>query len=121
MTGFEDQRAQLELNLALFKEYQPAVDEAALAQARFSDALAITKPVTDDLFDSLLSVVEGTKTAEEAFADFLRNIASMLFEAAKSIIAQYLAIGYARLFAFPGSSAGPPAPDIQSGAGFGFG
>jgi len=119
--ALEDQRAQLELNLALFKEYQPAVDEAALAQARFSDALAITKPVTDDLFDSLLSVVEGTKSAEEAFADFLRNIASMLFEAAKSIIAQYLAIGYARLFAFPGSSAGPVAPDVQSGAGFGLG
>ncbi len=119
--ALEDQRAQLELNLALFKEYQPAVDEAALAQARFSDALAITKPVTDDLFDSLLSVVEGTKTAEEAFADFLRNIASMLFQAAKSIIAQYLAIGYARLFAFPGSSAGPVAPDVQSGAGFGLG
>jgi len=119
--ALEDQRAQLELNLALFKEYQPAVDEAALAQARFSDALAITKPVTDNLFDSLLSVVEGTKTAEEAFADFLRNIASMLFSAAKSIIAQYLAIGYARLFAFPGSSAGPVAPDVQSGAGFGLG
>ena len=32
--ALEDQRAQLELNLALFKEYQPAVDEAALAQAR---------------------------------------------------------------------------------------
>ena len=118
--ALEDQRAQLELNLALFKEYQPAVDEAALAQARFSDALAITKPVTDNLFDSLLSVVEGTKSAEEAFADFLRNIASMLFEAAKTIIAQYLAIGYARLFAFPGSSAGPVAPDVQSGAGFGL-
>ena len=119
--ALEDQRAQLELNLALFKEYQPSVDQAALAQARFSDALAITKPVTDDLFDSLLSVVEGTKTAEQAFADFLRSIASILFSAAKSIIAQYLAIGYARLFAFPGSSAGPPAPDIQSGAGFGLG
>jgi len=119
--ALEDQRAQLELNLALFKEYQPAVDEAALAQARFSDALAITKPVTDNLFDSLLSVVEGTKTAEQAFADFLRSIASILFSAAKSIIAQYLAIGYARLFAFPGSSAGPVAPDVQSGAGFGLG
>ena len=118
--ALEDQRAQLELNLALFKEYQPSVDQAALAQARFSDALAITKPVTDDLFDSLLSVVEGTKTAEQAFADFLRSIASILFSAAKSIIAQYLAIGYARLFAFPGSSAGPPAPDIQSGKIFGL-
>ena len=75
--ALEDQRAQLELNLALFKEYQPAVDEAALAQARFSDAF-ITKPVTDSLFDSLVEVVEGMlKTAEQAFADFLRSIASM--------------------------------------------
>ena len=101
--ALEDQRAQLELNLALFKEYQPAVDEAALAQARFSDALAITKPVTDDLFDSLLAVVEGTKTAEQAFADFLRSIASMLMDAAKQMIATYIAIGVARAFAGMGS------------------
>ena len=85
--------------MALFKEYQPAVDEAALAQARFSDALAVTNPVTDSLFDSLVSVVEGTKTAEQAFADFLRSIASMLADAAKQMIATYIAIGIARMFA----------------------
>ena len=117
--ALEDQRAQLELNLALFKEYQPAVDEAALAQARFSDALAVTKPVTDSLFDSLVSVVEGTKTAEQAFADFLRSIASMLADAAKQMIATYIAIGIARMFAgVPAKSS--PAPDIQTGAGFGL-
>ena len=102
--ALEDQRAQLELNLALFQKYQPAVDAAALAQARFNDAMAITVPVTDSLFDSLLAVVEGTKTAEQAFADFLRSIASMLADAAKQIIATYIAIGIARMFAgVPGS------------------
>ena len=97
--ALEDQRAKLELNLEMFEKYQPAVDEAALAQARFSDALAITVPVTDSLFDSLIAVVEGTKTAEQAFADFLRSIASMLMDAAKQMIATYIAIGIARMFA----------------------
>ena len=115
--ALEDQRAQLELNLALFKEYQPAVDEAALAQARFSDALAITKPVTDSLFDSLISVVEGTKTAEQAFADFLRGIADMLFAAAKQIIATYIAIGIARMFAgIPAAESSAPASKYGSAA-----
>ena len=117
--ALEDQRAQLELSLKLFKEYQPAVDEAALAQARFNDAMAITVPVTDSLLDNLVAVVEGTKSAQQAFADFLRSIASMLMDAAKKMISTYMAIGFARQFAgIPAKSA--PAPDIQSGVGFGL-
>ncbi len=82
-----------------YQRLQPGIDEAALAQARFNDALAITTPLTDSLFDSLVAVVEGTKTAEQAFADFLRSIADMLMQAAKQMIAQYIAIGIARMFA----------------------
>ena len=82
-----------------YERLQPSIDAAAIAQARFTDAMAVTVPVTDSLFDSLIAVVEGTKTAEQAFADFLRSIASMLADAAKQIIAQYIAIGIARLFA----------------------
>ena len=95
----EDQEKKIRNQIAAFKEYQPAIDAAALAQVRFNEAMAITVPVTDSLFDSLLSVVEGTKTAEQAFADFLRSIASMLFDAAKQMIATYIAIGIARMFA----------------------
>ncbi len=103
--GLEDQQRQIKNQIANFKEYQPAIDEAALAQARFTEAMAITVPVTDSLFDSLLAVVDGTKTAEQAFADFLRGIASMLMDAAKQMIATYIAIGIARMFAgVPGSS-----------------
>ena len=106
----EDQEESIRNQIAAFKEYQPAIDAAALAQARFNEAMAITVPVTDAVFDNLLAVVEGTKTAEEAFADFLRSIASMLIDAAKQIIATYLAIGYARLFAgIPASGGGAPA------------
>jgi len=89
----------LERELKLQKELTPARNEAALAQVRFAEAMALTVPVTDSLFDSLVSVVEGTKTAEQAFADFLRSIASMLADAAKQIIATYIAIGIARMFA----------------------
>ena len=104
-----DKKIELENNIARYKEYQPAIDEAALAQARFTEAMALTVPVTDSLFDSLISVVEGTKTAEQAFADFLRSIASMLFDAAKQMIATYIAIGIARMFA------GMSSPQMSSG------
>ncbi len=107
--GLEDQQRQIKNQIANFKEYQPAIDEAALAQARFTEAMAITVPVTDSLFDSLLAVVDGTKTAEQAFADFLRSIASMLMDAAKQMIATYIAIGIARMFA------GMSPPQMSSG------
>ena len=94
----------LERELKLQKELTPARNEAALAQVRFAEAMAITVPVTDAVFDNLLAIAEGTKTAEQAFADFLRSIASMLADAAKQIIATYIAIGIARMFAgVPGS------------------
>tara|TARA_Y100000033_G_scaffold32646_1_gene31200 strand:+ start:552 stop:3335 length:2784 start_codon:yes stop_codon:yes gene_type:complete len=94
-----DKAVELENNIARYKEYQPAIDQAALAQARFNEAMALAVPATDSLFNNLTAVVEGTKTAREAFADFLRDIASLLMDAAKQMIATYIAIGVARLFA----------------------
>ena len=111
-----DKAIALEKDIELYQRLQPAIDESALAQARFNDALAITVPVTDSLFDSLLAVAEGTKTAEQAFADFLRSIASMLVDAAKQMIAQYIAIGVARMFAgFPGVNLGKNPNFFQQG------
>ena len=101
-----DKAVELENQIALYKKYQPAVDEAALAQSRFTEAMALTVPVTNSLFDNLSSVVEGTKTAEQAFADFLRTISDMLMDVAKQMIAQYMAIGIARAFAGMGGGGG---------------
>ena len=101
-----DKKVELENNIARYKEYQPAIDEAALAQARFNEALAIAVPVTDSLFNGLTEVISGTKTAEQAFADFLRSISSMLADAAKQMIATYIAIGVARMFAGMGGGGG---------------
>ena len=112
--ALQDKRIELENNIARYKEYQPAIDEAALAQARFNEALAITTPITNDLLDSITAVVDGTKTAEQAFADFLRSIASMLANAAKQMIATYIAIGVARMFAGVPKMSGGEAIDITA-------
>ena len=113
----------LERELRLFEELQPAKDKAALAQVRFAEAMAITVPVTDSLLDSLVAVVEGTKTAEQAFADFLRSIASLLMDAAKQMIAQYIAIGIARMFAGMGapSKGSTGVPGLEPNSYYGTG
>ena len=120
--ALEDKRIELENNIARYKEYRPAIDEAALSQARFNEALALAAPATDLLVNSLVSVVEGTKTAEQAFADLLRGIASMLLDAAKQMIATYIAIGVARMFAgVPASKGSAGVPGLEPNSYYGTG
>jgi tape measure domain-containing protein len=47
------------------------------------------------------SVAEGAKSAQQVFADFLKSIAQTLLQTAQQMIAQYIAIGIARMFAIP--------------------
>jgi tape measure domain-containing protein len=55
----------------------------------------------------LAEVVTGAKSAKEVFVDFLNGVASALLDAAKKMIAQYIAIGIARMFAgFASSTSG---------------
>jgi hypothetical protein len=71
----------------------------------------------NSMVTGLNSIVEGTKTAEEVFADFLRSVADMLFDAAKQMIATYIAIGVAKMFAGMGS--GSSGADILSTSSLG--
>ena len=93
--------------IELTKQLLPQLDAAEQAQLRFNQALEAVQPITDTvvsgLFTAISAVVEGTKTAEEAFADFLKNIGDMLIQTAAQMIAQYIAIGIAKAFAFGGS------------------
>ena len=97
--GLTEKAEKLKAARDQYELYETQILEATVAQERFSEALALTQPVTDSLFDSLMAVADGTKSAQEAFADFLRSIASMLADTAKQMIAQYIAIGIARMFA----------------------
>jgi len=97
---------QLKRQRDAYLQIETAVLSATVFQEKYNEALALTTPVVDSLFDSLQAVAEGTKTAEQAFADFLRSIADMLMQAAKQMIAQYIAIGIARMFAGMGGTVG---------------
>ena len=100
-----------------FQELQPEIDAAAIKQARFNDAFKVTSPLVDNLVFGLRDVVAGTKTAEEAFADFLNTIANMLLKAAADMIATYIAIGIAKAFAFGTTGTGDAVGVAQSIAG----
>ena len=103
----EKQRQNLQGQLDLYNQLLPQLDAAEQAQLRFNQALEAVQPITDTvvsgLFTAISAVAEGTKTAEQAFADFLRSIGDMLIQAAAQMITQYIAIGIAKAFAFGGS------------------
>lgn len=98
-----------------YKLYQSQVDRAAISQARFSDALAAVSPGVNAIVGGLQDIVAGTKTAQEAFADFLKTVADQLIQTAAIMIAQYIAIGIAKAFAGLGSA--PDAGDAMDGGG----
>lgn len=110
-TALQQQRDRLLDTIAVYKEYQPAIIQARLEQERFNTVLNAVNPVVDNLFNSFTNLIAGTTTAKEAFASFLASIADLLADTAKKMIAQYIAIGIARLFAgVPAGTGGGFAP-----------
>ena len=100
------ERDALQQTKELYEQLQPAQDAAAVAQQRYNEALAVTTPVAESLVNELREVVAGTKSAQEAFADFLRVIAEQFFTLAARMLAQYAALALARNLAFGGTSGG---------------
>jgi hypothetical protein len=87
----------------VWEQMLPQIFAAEQAQLKFNQVLRAATPYAqafaNGLTQGLRDVVAGTKTAEEAFADFLNGIADMLIQTAATMIAQYIAIGIARSFA----------------------
>jgi len=107
--------SRLESRLALTQQLLPQLSAAEQAQLRFNQALQAAQPFADaftsSLFNGLMGVVDGTQTAQEAFAGFLNSIADMLMQTAQQMIAQYLALAVARTFAMGG---GPVSSGINT-------
>ena len=95
----ENQLTSLRQARDLYEELQPRIDAAAIAQARYNDAFNAINPIVQSFTSNLQEVVAGTKSAEQAFADFLKNIADMLVQTAAVMIAKYLAIAAAKALA----------------------
>jgi tape measure domain-containing protein len=98
---------QQEKALQAILEKYPQIGEAANAASNMAT-------------QGVAAMIEGTKTAEQVFADFLKNIADMLLKTAQQMIAQYLAIAAARALAglFGGGSLGG-AGGAADGSAFG--
>jgi hypothetical protein len=96
-------------------------DFIAQATAELNDleglAIRVSQSIGDAVGNSLnegiIGLVEGTTTAEQVFADFLRNIGQILIQEGAKIIATYIAIGIAKAFAGLASSSttGPTGPN----------
>lgn len=91
------------------QQYRAAAQGAAVAreeQRKYNQTLAQVTPGVNALVGGLRAVATGTKSVEETFADFLNTIADQLAQTAAQMIAQFIAIGIARKFAFGGNPAG---------------
>ena len=105
----ETQEAALQ---AVLDKY-PAIGAAADAAATMATS-------------GIAAMIAGTQSAEQVFVEFLSSIADALINTAKQMIAQYIAIGIAKMFAGLGSSGGGFAPSGELaavgnvGTGFNF-
>ena len=118
LTDEEKRRVQLQQDLATLdrndagladgdverlKEATIALSEGEAAAERYNQVLSQTEEIAGALSNNVLNgiraVVEGTATAEEAFASFLDTIVDLLLKAAAEQIAAYIAIGIAKQFA----------------------
>lgn len=109
--NMQRQITALEHTKQKYQQIAPAINQAKLEQQQFNDALALTTPIVSSFINGISEVVQGTKSAQEAFADFLRTIGDTLVQEGTRMIATYIAIGIARAFAglsgfTPGKSMG---------------
>ena len=103
-----------ELNAIVKQEI--ALERVLEKYQEIGQAAQLTSELVTTGFQDMLT---GTKSAEEVFANFLRNLAEMLIKTAQQMIAQYIAIGIARAFALGQSPAvGTRASDFNL-TGFG--
>jgi tape measure domain-containing protein len=99
------------------------------AQAQLQDletrAISVAQGIGDAIATSLVSgiqgLIAGTQSAKEVFANFLQSVGQILAQEGTKMIATYIAIGIAKMFAGLGSSgmfqgAGPV--QLPSGGGF---
>ena len=112
----DPQLKDLERKRQLYEEMLPAIAAAEQAELKMAQTLERLQPITDGLAagitDFFTSVIDGSKSAQEAFSDMLRNMAQALIQQGAIMIAQYIAIGIAKAFA--GMSGSSPIPGTAS-------
>jgi hypothetical protein len=95
---------------------QEATDLATMkAQALESAYMGVGGAISSAMTQGVADLVSGAKTAEQVFADMLKGIGDALISAAQQMIATYIAIGIAKMFAgmSGGSTPGGGAPNLD--------
>jgi len=70
-----------------------------LQAAAVNISQGIGNAIGNSISRGLQGLIEGTKTAQQVFADFLKNVADILLQEGTRMIATYIAIGIAKAFA----------------------
>lgn len=99
---------------------QAAAVDALQTQVRLATQLqsaweGVGGAIADVMTRGIGEMVAGTATAREVFASFLNAVAQALQQTAAQMIATYIAIGIAKLFAGLGGGADAGAGDLTSG------
>jgi len=95
--------------------------ERAEAELKDFEAFAVRisenigNAIGNSLANGLTGLVEGTTTAKEIFANFLKDVGQILIQEGAKMIATYIAIGIARIFA--GLSSGGAGGGADYGGG----
>jgi lambda family phage tail tape measure protein len=126
-TGTALETKQLDLDastrrLGVLREELGLLDQLEQRQLRLQQFFAtygqliqsVSGEIANAVTFGVAEMVKGTKTAKEVFADFLNAIGSALISAAQQMIATYIAIGIAKIFAGMGGGGGNAASALGS-------
>jgi hypothetical protein len=97
------------------------IDMARMATDAWHGSLqAVGSALGEAMTTGVASLINGTQSAQQVFAQFLQAVGQALSSAASQMIATYIAIGIAKLFAGLGSAGGaggaPSVENLNAGA-----
>jgi tape measure domain-containing protein len=70
-----------------------------LEQVAVSVSQGIGNAIANSMSQGIVGLIEGTKNAQQVFADFLKSVGDILIQEGTRMIATYIAIGIAKAFA----------------------
>ena len=70
-----------------------------LQQVAVNVSQGIGTAIADSMSQGIVGLIEGTKDAQQVFADFLKSVGDILIQEGTRMIAMYIAIGIAKAFA----------------------
>lgn len=98
----------------LLNQQQTALDGILQKYPQIGEAATAASQLVTQ---SVQGMITGTQSVKEAFSTFLKSIGDMLIQTAQKMIAQYIAIGAAKLFAGLGGAASGGLGAAGSSAG----